>query len=257
MESVYSDQLESEVERIKSIISLTLPSDLSLTNKVAPSAPHLDGKKSTDVATITSHFKFQALSNSCYPTCIFNVLKALAISHDYSAIGFSQQRVDKLCGYKQPFGPKLSLVVPNLNKALRSFGYAVYEQVPTTYDGLVKVLGDQESSYPIIGLSYQYLLDRNAVEDLDIPNPPDHTVIVLSCNPAETIIFDTYDARIRTMQGQSDRIGRGLYLIPTSQMTAYWEKAVFGPWAFWVRRRTKESTKSTRLEEYGKYPAAS
>jgi hypothetical protein len=178
------------------------------------------------------------------------VLKELAVSHDCPAIGFSEQKVNRLCGYKEPFGPKPSLVVPNLNRALRGLGYAVREQLPTRYDGLVKILMDQESSYPLIGLAYQYLVDRDAAEDLGIPSPPDHTVIVLSCNPAETVIFDPFDARSRAMQTHPDRIGRGIYLTATSQMTEYWGRAIFGSWAFWVRRESEESAKSMRLEQY-------
>jgi hypothetical protein len=221
---------------------------LSISREI-PTA-HLDGKKGQDISEITRYFKFQVSSNSCYTTCIFNVLKDLAASHDCPAIGFSEQKVNKLCGYREPFGPKPSLVVPNLNGALRGLGYVVREQLPARYDRLVKILADTESSYPLIGLAYQYLVDRDAAEDLGIPSPPDHTVIVLSCNPTETIIFDPFDARSRAMQKSSDRIGRGLYLIATTQMTDYWVRAIFSSWAFWVHRESEESAKNMRLERY-------
>ena len=222
---------------------------LSVTSEVP--TPHLDGKNGNDVSEVAAHFKFQALPNSCYPTCIFNVLKALANSHHYPPIGLPEQRVNKLCGYKLNFGPDMSVVVPNMNKALRSYGYGVYTQVSMTYNALVKIIEDKETSYQSIEVSYEYLEDRGGeAVKLDISYPPDHMLIVLSCNATETIIFDPYDARSRAMQGLSDRIGRGLYVISTGQMTEYWEKAFIGSWAFWVRRRGKETTKSTLLEQY-------
>jgi len=214
-------------------------------------SPHLDSKRGEDITEITVGFKIQALANTCYTTCIFNVLKNLASSHDSPAIGLPEHQVNKLCSYKENFGPKLAIVVPKLNRELRQLGYAVRERSPTTYDAMLKVLEDQESSYPVIGLCYQYLLDHNAAEPLDIPSPPDHTVIVLSSSSTETVIFDTFDARIRNAQGNPDRIGRGIYVIPTTKLMEYWEKASFTSWMFWVRKESKERIRTLRLEKYG------
>jgi hypothetical protein len=122
------------------------------------------------------------------------VLKELAVSHGNPGIAFPEHRVNKLCDYA----------------------------------GLVKIIGDRESSYPLIGFSYQYLVNRRAAQKLNIANPPDHVVIVLACNQSDTIIFDPFDARSRAMQASSGRIGRGLYLMATSVMTRYWENAYSG-----------------------------
>ncbi len=223
---------------------------LSVTSEVP--TPHLDGKNGRDVTEVTAYFKFQALPNSCVPTCIRNVLKALAVSHSYPAIALSEQRVNQLCRYRLNFGPIMIDIVPNLNKALKSYGYRAYGQVGITYDTMVKIIEDKDSSYPIIELSHKYLDDRRgSAEELGIPHPPDHVIIVLSSNANETIIFDPFDTRSKSMQALPDRIGKGLYLMSTSQITEYWEKASTG-WAFWISRKAGETTKSTVLEQYTK-----
>jgi hypothetical protein len=223
---------------------------LSATSAVP--APHLEGKNEKDISEVTAYFKLQNQPNACYPTCICNVLKALANMHQYPPIAFPEHQVNKLCGYRMDFGPNMSIVVPNMDKALRSHGYGAYTKIPTTYDALVKIVEDKESSYPVIEVSYKYLEDRTdlAEDEVGIGSPPDHMIIVLSCNPDQTIIFDPYDAHSKVMQTRPDRVGRGLYVISTGQLTEYWEKAFYGSWTFWVRRKTKETTKSTFLDQY-------
>ncbi len=223
---------------------------LSVTSEVP--TPHLDGKNGHDVTEVTAYFKFQALPNSCVPTCIRNVLKALAVSHNYPAIALSEARVNQLCRYRLNFGPIMIDIVPNLNKILESYGYRAYGQVGITYDAMVKTIQDKESSYPIIELSHKYLDDRRgAAEELGILNPPDHVIIVLSSDANETVIFDPFDTRSKTMQARPDRIGNGLYLMSTTKITEYWEHASTG-WAFWISRKAGETTKPTVLEQYVK-----
>jgi len=224
---------------------------LSVTSEVRK--PYLDGKNGIDVSEVTAYFKFQALPNSCVPTCIHNVLKALAASHRYPPIALSERRVNQLCRYRLNFGPIMNDIVSNMKGAIRSFGYAAYAGAHMTYGTLAKVIDDKEGSYPVIELSHKYLDDRcDSTEDSTSENPPDHVVIVLCSDPNETIIFDPFDTRNKVMRKLPDRIGRGLYLMPTGQIMEYWDKA-FRSWAFWIgrlSRKTRGTTRSTVLEQY-------
>jgi hypothetical protein len=37
-----------------------------------------------------------------------------------------QKQVNKLCGYTLDFGPNMSIVLANMNKALKPYGYGAY-----------------------------------------------------------------------------------------------------------------------------------
>ncbi len=193
---------------------------LSVTNAVSQPIPHLDGKYGQDVSEVTGCFKFQPEPNSCYPNCIRNVLKALSITHHFHQIAFTEKQVNKLCGYKMDFGPDMGIVFANVNRALKPFGYGAYTRRPMTYDALVGVVKDTESSYPLIEVSHKYLEDRCGVQE-EVPNPPDHMIVILSCDPNETIIYDPYDVHNMATLTRPDRIGRGLYLLSTGEALDY------------------------------------
>lgn len=186
-------------------------------------------------------------------------MEDLSRAHNSPEIGFSESKINRISQNRQLLGPKLEVVVRNLNDEIVKWGYMAHENFRTSYTRLTEVVGDVESSYPIIGLSYDYLVDRGAV---DSPNgsyePPDHAVIVLSSNANETIIYDPYEGMSRKMQLQSQQQGlpRGAYMVVTPRLLKYWQEAGFPSWMFWVRRRTppsqSKSTISSRLDSYSK-----
>jgi hypothetical protein len=178
-------------------------------------------------------------------------MKALAASHNYPPIGFPERRINEICRYRLNFGPIMEDIVSNMNKELKTYGYVSFVGVRTSYGALVKIIQDKASSYPVIALSHKYLDDRcGPAEVLDIPNPPDHVVIVLASDSLQTTIFDSFDTRSKTMQSKPDRIGKGLYLMSTGLITDYWEKAFGASWMFWITKKGKETTKTTVLEQY-------
>ncbi len=172
-------------------------------------------------------------------------------------IGLSETKINRLCQNRQYLGPKLEVVVRNLNDEIGKLGYIAEENFRTTYTKLGSVLADRESSYPIIGVSYDYLLDRGAISPLNGSiEPPDHAVIVLFSDANETVIYDPYEGISRKMQLQSQQQGlpRGTFMVVTPRILQYWQQAIFPSWMFRVRRRnppsSRESTISSRLESY-------
>ncbi|MCJ7506156.1 hypothetical protein MUP05_06785 [Candidatus Bathyarchaeota archaeon] len=221
-------------------------------------ASRIDGKLGADVGLIVDHFKFQPTPSSCYPNCIYNILGDLSRRHNSTAIRLSETKINRICQNKGFLGPRPEVVVRNLNGEIRRLGYIAQESVRTSYARLGGVLADTESSFPTIGVSYDYLLDRGAVAPLDDAiEPPDHAVIVLSSNANETVIFDPYTGMSRKMQQQGEQQGlpRGAYMVVTPRILHHWQKAVFPSWMFWVRRSPpspSESTISPRLDSYQK-----
>ncbi|MCX6659152.1 MAG: hypothetical protein NTX81_02045 [Candidatus Bathyarchaeota archaeon] len=226
---------------------------------IVSGASGIDGKQGIDVSLVLDHFKFQPNPNSCYTNCIYNILQDLSRTHNSTTIRLSESKINRICQNKGDLGPRLAVVVRNLNGEIRRLGYIAQESFRVSYDRMGRVLADKESSYPIIGLFYSYLLDRGAVEPLDDDSiePPDHAVIVLSSNDSETMIFDPYAGISRKMQQQSNQQGlpKGAYIVPTPRILQYWEKASFSSWMFWVSRSlpsTNESIISTQLDSYSK-----
>lgn len=222
-------------------------------------AGRIDGKRGTDVGLIVSHFKFQPNISSCYPNCIYNILDDLSRAHNSSAIRLAEAKINQICQNRPFLGPKLEVVVPNLNDQIGKWGYTAQENFRTSYSRMTSVLSDLECSYPMIGLSYGYLLERGAVAPLNKSmEPPDHVVIVLSSDASETVIYDPYEGLSRRMQLQSQQQGlpRGAFMMVTPRLLEHWQQALFPSWMFWVRRKTmlspSKSTILSRLDSYSK-----
>jgi len=228
---------------------------LSTIRTSSSTSPRQDGKRGQSIDSIANHFKSQPTPNSCYTNCIYNILDELSRNDASPQIGLSESRINDICRSKEPFGPKPEAVVPNLNTELKKWGYRTYETLRTSYSRLVGILTDDKSSFPIIGLSYDYLVDRKVFEPFTGGYaPPDHTVVVLSCDSSDVIFFDPFQGLSAVMQRQSQGLGKGVSLLPTPRALDYWQRAVFPSWAFWVSRvkgvSASDRTKSSALETY-------
>jgi hypothetical protein len=153
-------------------------------------------------------------------------------------------------------GPKLEAVVPDMTAALREWGYIAVERSGQKYADLTGILTDPETSFPMVGLSRDYLVYRQAVKQDGLSNPIDHVVIVLSSGGTETVIYDPYEGLSKKMQLQRQDQGmpKGTYTFATARFLSYWERASEPAWMFWVQHKPsgRASAKSPSLESYSK-----
>jgi hypothetical protein len=153
-------------------------------------------------------------------------------------------------------GPKLEAVVPNMTAALREWGYIAVERSGQKYADLTDILTNLETSFPMVGLSRDYLVHRQAVKQDGVSNPVDHVVIVLCSGGTETLIYDPYEGLSKKMQLQRQNQGmpKGTYMLATARFLSYWEQASEPSWMFWVQRKPsgRTSAKSPSLESYSK-----
>lgn len=204
-----------------------------------------DDKTNRVIDDIVKRFKYQANPNSCEPTCIYNVLHELGDRDDRRDIQFSETRINQICGYKHPIGPNVRVIIPNLNKALGRTGYTARDRVRSTFDNLRSVLTDQSCSYPLLGLSYEYLRNEH---DYRRSDGSDHVVIVFKANDLSFALYDPFEGLRPSMRRANLGYGKGIVVIPTTDILDYWENAsVSTSWMLWVR---KETIKTPTLEDY-------
>lgn len=163
--------------------------------------------------------------------------------------------INRLCrSTNRLLGPKLEVVVPNMTAALREWGYIAVERSGQRHADLAGILTDSETSFPMVGLSHDYLVYRRAVQRNGLSNPIDHVVIVLCSGGTETVIYDPYEglSRMMQLQRQDQGMPRGTYMLPTARFLSYWEQASDPAWMFWVQHKPsgRASAKSPSLESY-------
>jgi len=141
-----------------------------------------------------------------------------------------------------------------MTAALREWGYIAVERSGQKHADLTGILTDSETSFPMVGLSRDYLVYRQAVKQDG--NPIDHVVIVLSSGGIETVIYDPYEGPSKTMQLQRQDQGmpKGTYMLATARFLSYWEQASEPAWMFWVQHKPsgRATAKSPSLESYSK-----
>lgn len=213
------------------------------------------GRKSSKTGELISNicgaFKYQSNPNSCYTTCIYNILHEVGIRFSNNDVRIPEARVNKLCGFRDFRGPVLDIVVPNLNKVLRPLGYEAHENRRQRFDDLSKRVRDNDASYPMIGLAYSYLISELKLRaPSQINEPPDHVVVVLECNPEETLMFDPYQGMIRRAP-KSDEEARGIVVLSTPRLLEYWNSSQDPSWMFWVERKNRTDTELFSYESKG------
>jgi len=155
----------------------------------------------------------------------------------------TEKKINEICKFKQFIGPKLAVVVKNLNAELRKYRFEAREKQGASYDELMGILKDRNASYPIIGLSYEYLETEVLQVRLQVQNRdsyeqmPDHAAIVLASDDSDTVLYDPYASHSKRRK-QDPLLSEGIVRRPTPRVLAYWEKALFSDWMLWIRRLT-------------------
>lgn len=202
-----------------------------------------DGKTSRRLAEVVDGFKFQPSPNSCYPNGIHNILKDLSKRHGVG-IGLSEQRVNKLVGYTERLGPRLNVVVTNLNAQLRKADYRCGEKTSAKYSELLSILRDEEQSYPLVGVAPDYF-NEVAPRYRTVGSADDHVLICLKLTEEEIIVWDGYIHHL----GASVRVegAPGLMRLATGRFLELWDGAWDPSWVFWISR---EKTQATTLIDF-------
>ncbi len=202
-----------------------------------------DSKTRRLVSAVIEGFKFQPIPNSCYPNGIHNILKELSNRHQVG-IGYSEKKVNRLVRFKEMLGPKLEVIVPNIDEQLRKADYRCYEKTSTSYGELLRILGEPNCSYPLVGVSPEYFKEvAPRYPTKGVPN--DHVLICLRLDDEEIIVWDGYvhylGASVR-MEGPV-----GLVRVSTGRFLELWNDAFDPSWMFWV---CKEKTQATKLIDF-------
>jgi hypothetical protein len=207
-----------------------------------PVAPRdrIDEKTGRIIGDITRPFKLQPNNSSCETTCITDILHEMALRFTDPDLNFPLQKVNDICGYRNNVGPRMIVVVPNLKKALKVFRYSVDEKVGTSHTRMRAILVDQSCSYPVVGLSHEYLRNER---DYRKDNDADHTVIVLRSTGEITVIYDPFESIVPMSSRKNQNLGKGVVALKTSDFITYWKGAsVSTSWTLWIRKETIMNT---------------
>ncbi|MDG6933530.1 MAG: hypothetical protein JRN68_02415 [Nitrososphaerota archaeon] len=198
-----------------------------------------DTKTNRPFAEVVRGFKFQASPSACYTVSIHNILEELASRHERNDIRLSEKRINEITKFRDLIGPRLEVVVSNLRSVISKYGYFPYEKFNAKYDNVLKVLKDQECSYPLVGLAYSYLRRERGMFTNDVPpeNPPDHVVILLLLNKDDAVLYDPYGKFSRT-RSNDGTLPEGVFRLPTSRfLDVYWHGASEPSWFFYIERK--------------------
>jgi len=215
----------------------------------SPPATLYDNKTRRALAEITRQFRYQVESNSCYPTCVTNALQDLGLSHGNPDLAVHQAEVNRLCGYKDWMGPKSEVVVKNLNRRLNPLGHRAYEKNGVTLGELRRVLDDVECSFPVIGLQQEYFKEEWGIDFGEQKTKPDHTVILLLQNDEQMGFYDPFEGRTQRMHQRNQGNGKGVVVLPTPRVSAYWESARESSWFMWLRREKTLAGNQTLIDD--------
>jgi hypothetical protein len=215
---------------------------------VAP-RDRIDEKTGRIIGDITKPFKLQPNNSSCETTCVTDILHELASRFEDPDLNFPLQKVNDICGYRNNVGPRIIVVIPNLRKALKAFRYYADDKVGTSHTRLRSVLVDKGCSYPIVGLSHEYLRNER---DYRKENDADHTVIVLRSTGEITVVYDPFESIVPMPSRRNQNLGKGVVALKTSDFITYWKGAsVSTSWSLWIR---KETVMNTLLDSIMKTP---
>ena len=183
--------------------------------------------KHRPMTDIIRGFKFQSQRDDCWSVCIHNVLEELADRLDEPVFRQSEARLNKAMGYGSGMGAlgiRLDRVRPNVNRLIEASGYGLVEQAGVGFDGLVVNIKSEELSYPVAGLSSQYLSDKPRGARLriegDLAEAVDHTCIVLAADSSNVTIFDPLERFSGSGKGSD-----GIISLSTPSFLSYWSRA--------------------------------
>jgi hypothetical protein len=183
--------------------------------------------KHRPISEIIKNFKFQSQTDDCWAVCIHNVLEELAARTENPALKQSESNLNKAMGYGGKMGAlsiRVGRVRPNLNRLLEPLGYRIEEEKGVTLQGLARNLAKESTSYPIAGLSYEYLRKKKSTLRLRIEGEPpvgfDHAVVVLKVDSNEVVFFDPLERFSRGGKGND-----GLITLGAPTYLAYWSHA--------------------------------
>jgi hypothetical protein len=160
----------------------------------------------------------------------------MALRFDDPDLNLPLQRVNEICGYRNNVGARMIVVIPNLRKALGAFACSAEEKVGTSHNRLRSVLVDKGCSYPIVGLSHEYLRNER---DYRSQNDSDHTVIVFRSTGEITVVYDPFESIVPMPSRKNQNLGRGVVALKTSDFITYWKGAsVSTAWSLWIRKET-------------------
>lgn len=191
-------------------------------------------------------FRWQTREIDCEPTQVFNVLRELSRRHadpllslPYAAVssvlppaleGASWRRAVKTLGSR----------LPNNYRVLNRIG-----SFESRWQDVERILGDEESSLPIIAVSSQYWSE---VSDKMDPNESmDHALIVLESDATRVTVFDSYAAILSRSthaktRGRKVTLEDGLISVSPVKLLRYWEGAGIPKYLFWVTRTGRKSS---------------
>ena len=193
--------------------------------------------KHRPIPDLVKGFKFQSRRDDCWAVCIHNMLKELSERVDRPALSIGEAKLNRAMGYGGGYGAlsiRIDRVAPNVNKQLRPLGYEIQERSNVGFDKLVSNLASEGLSYPIAGLSYQYLRSkRSTAETLfqdEIPEGIDHSVVVLEVNQTNVTAFDPMERF-----GKAGKGSDGIITLTTPSFLSLWSSAsVDREWLMYV-----------------------
>jgi hypothetical protein len=198
-----------------------------------------------DPSIRTDNWRLQDKSDSCFPTCIYNVLGDLRKYVDNKdPLNFTYTDLCNMVGYTIMYGTSLDDAIDGLELGLHrkkpknQMWYFKHEHgKDLDMKRIDKVLSSPDCSLPVISLSSDYLEDFQGVQYKNVPQGRmDHSVVVVQHDGNKYTIHDCFCV-------QSPHGGTALRKIETKRLRDYWISASMPNSMLWFERQSSTLTK--------------
>lgn len=204
------------------------------------------GRSETEILDL---FHPQHAHDDCVPACLKSAIDEFCDRADLSR-RVSYSILSDAADYREDLASTMNLpgMETKLSDDLRERELAMgYDRGPeVSPDYLGKLVSDDDSSFPVVALSGEWLRD-DALEKPTEPGPGDwdHTVVVLAIDEEETLVYDAFQSYLL----RGDNQEASIISVPSVRFQKYWSDSEPPRWVTWFYRWTK-ATEAQSLEDY-------
>jgi hypothetical protein len=210
------------------------------------------GKASRTPREVAKYFQFQVEPWDCDPAQIHNCLFELRRRHGPAVPDLSVGEVRRLIPAALE-GNRHLRAVANLRRRLNPQGYtarAVFGSMESSWTTVIRILRDEEASFPILGVSPDYWSEVSSRPKSTASLG--HSLLLLRATDDEAFVFDSYlghlarAGQLKNALGPSVRPENAIVGVPLTRFLVYWSNAHTPRYCFWVEKIKSEKAAGQR-----------
>lgn len=209
-------------------------------------------KSSQTPKEVCKSFQFQVEPWDCDPTQIHNLISELRRRHGSGLPELSLGEVRQIVPAALE-GNRHLRAIGNLRRRLVPWGYtakATFGSVESSWTTVVRVLRDDDASYPMLGVSPEYWGEVSTRPKLSASMG--HSLVLLQATDEEALLFDSYFShlaragQLKRHLGPAVRPENAVVTIPLTKLVTYWSNAHTPRYCLWVERVKAEKVDGQR-----------